>query len=357
MALTNVQSAHATPKPRRTLFRRTRRQESAVRVEHSPFPQPDRETTVIPAQRHPRPLPPTAAVHGTHPAHLMHEIVHRAMDVCANPKADHRAAYNALAPLINALSQGARSEANFDRRAQANAKAAARAAAPLQSAAQNPDIQLATETAVAQDGTVREYLPHTKDAIVAAAMRASDPRPTELQTKLTPKVLERLDAGESPESIEAGAAAWKPAVEVTVVATDAQPSPVHVPGDQVRPPIPGDAGDDETADPGADSPLARTTLPHRPRRTDSFPARLDEHGEPAEGGQVEAVDLAGTSGSYLLHMGDWCLIEGADLVGEQVHIRLASGVRDCPHMTAQVRVLGADAAERLLAQGTEAVAS
>lgn len=144
-----------------------------------------------------------------------------------------------------------------------------------------------------------------------------------------------------------------PAVEVTTVTaltngTAVDVSPLHR-ADGVAPAIP--AEEPEDADPGDRSLTDCAPLPHRPHRTDSFPARLDEHGEPVDGGQVDAMDVK--AGTWLLHWGRWCLIAAAEVRGDQMHIRLASGVMDDPHISASVRVLGAEAASTLLAE-TEA---
>ena len=70
-----------------------------------------------------------------------------------------------------------------------------------------------------------------------------------------------------------------PRVKVTAVSATAAGSPVHVPGEDLRPPVPDE---DEDADPGASSPLARQALPRRPRVTVmTVPVTAGEHPEPA----------------------------------------------------------------------------
>lgn len=266
----------------------------APTVEHSTFPSPNLPTQVIPAQRQPRPtVKPSATVHGNHPAHLLFAVVHRAIDVCADPKADHRTAYDALAPLMQSLLEGAKAEANFDRRAKDNEAAATAQGATLEDAAK-------------RGHDIGPNSPHGKQAvadIVDRARRAPMPQSTELMSALTPEVLDRLDAGTPVEDVTQ----TQVLPRVETVAASASPSPVHVPGEDLRPPVPGD---EECADPGVDSPLARKVLPHRPRVT-VMPAPMTsgEHPEPI--GLRDARPARGEVGG-----GDWVFDDsGADGAG------------------------------------------
>lgn len=134
-------------------------------------------------------------------------------------------------------------------------------------------------------------------------------------------------------------------VSVTTVTVDKPVSPVHAPFDGSTPPIP--AEDDEVADPGAHNPLAPL-----PRRTDSFEARLDEHGALVDGKEIEAGDVpdaAALGGPlWLAHRGRWHQIVAAEHgESEQVAIHLMGGLTDCPHFTAKVHVLPDSEAQAL----------
>lgn len=263
-----------------------RPQAPAPVVEHSPFPDPDLPTQVIPPHRQPRAtLKPSATVHGSHPSHLLFAFAHRAMDVCADPKADHRAAYDALAPLMQSLLEGAKAEANFDRRSTENKAAAEAQGATLDDAAK-------------RGHDIGPESPHGMQAvadIVDRAKRAPAPESTALMSKLTPAVLAQLDAG-----VPVGDVAQTrvlPVVEAVAATVDA--SPVRVPGDSVRPAIaPTDGSDDEEVGPGFYSPLAASVLSRRsPRPVTVMPAPMAD-GEP--------VGLRSTQPAYgQVFAGDW----------------------------------------------------
>jgi hypothetical protein len=191
--------------------------------------------------------PPVAAsptdLDGSHPAYLLRHIGMRALDKEIDPELTFQGAVEHLQAAWDMLLERAAAEAAFERHAPVNAAEAAAdgallAAAGRRGKAIGPDSQRGQVVAA---------------EIVDRAVKA--PEPTDLQLKMTPDVLARLDAGESPESVEASLTqtAVMPAVEAAMVPAAAG-SPVHVPGDRVSPAIPDV---DEVADPGEHKPLPR----------------------------------------------------------------------------------------------------
>ena len=283
----------------------------------STFPKPEAPTQAIPAPRPYRAVQPSAAVHGTHPAHLLFELAHRALDVCADPKADHRAAFDTLVPVMEKLRKGAASEANFDKRAVVNVLAAGAQGAELFDAAKRgKDIG-------PQSPRGRQAI----DDIVDRALRSPRPEPTEVLEKLTPQKLAEFDETRV-EAVSATASADPTAV----------PSPVHTDG--ATPPVPDEAAG------------AATPLPQREARLTGIKARFGDDetpldGEPCKAEQLPAlVDAVGPL--WMLHRGFWCPIVSALRVGEQVYVTLAGGVTDCPPVGVVVQVLHDADAERLL---------
>ncbi len=132
-------------------------------------------------------------------------------------------------------------------------------------------------------------------------------------------------------------------VKVQTVPATAAGSPVHVPGEDLRPALPAD---DEDADSGASSPLARAALPRRPDRLTAFEARLDGSGALLDGDPAQAGDLPAllpmaqeSGGLWLAHRGYWHRMRTAQRRGGQVDVTLESGVTDCPDADAVVHVL------------------
>lgn len=310
-----------------------------IESEPDPFPHPDLPTEVLPpvetAKPHPKPTPPsphrTTATDPDEVAIRIGALCFRVLSERRMSSTDLRAQ---LAPHLDELDKRAGRELAAGRKMQERQQAAHRQAARLAAA-----IEAAV---LVEDVTgVKADLDPAAMGAGLAAMTANAQRPEDPTTTF-PRITDDM-----PDPRET------PAVEITTVTaltngTAVDVSPLHR-ADGVAPAIP--AEEPEDADPGDRSLTGCAPLPHRPHRTDSFPARLDEHGEPVDGGQVDAMDVK--AGTWLLHWGRWCLIAAAEVRGDQMHIRLASGVMDDPHISASVRVLGAEAASTLLAE-TEA---
>lgn len=314
-------------RPRRwSLRKRQVETPAAPVVERSTFPQPDAPTQAIPAPRPYRQVRPSANVHGTHPAHLLFELAHRALDVCADPCTDHRAAYDALVSTWTKLQRGAASEANFDRRTKDNKQAAAAQGATLQDAAR-------------RGHDIGPKSPHGRQAvsdIVERALRAPLPESTQVMEQMTPQRLAELDAERAARVSTAPASATSaPAVAASPVRADAPPVPA-----------------DEVADPGSGKPVP-APLPHRTPHLVAFEARLDgtelKDGDPVKAGDLPEL-LDGFGPLWLAHRGFWHRIVSARVEGPQVHVTLDGGVTDCPDVDATVHVLH-DSDARVLRSG------
>jgi len=130
--------------------------------------------------------------------------------------------------------------------------------------------------------------------------------PTALQAALTPDVLERLDAGEPFEDV--APTQVMPVFET--VPASAAPSPVHIPGEDLRPPVPDS---EEDADPGDRSLTGRAPLPKR-HKIVSFPADMSAvPGVPAHGSEYAATELLVLHGAWMLTRGVWSLVESVSL--------------------------------------------
>lgn len=206
-------------------------------------------------------------VYNTHPTALLRKLAHLAVDLDADQALGTRDCVKALHDVMDELSRAAldedRAQTQYQERVGRHAVVAAAQGAVLEDAARRGE-------------PVGPDSPHGRQVIgdmVGRALHASDPEPTALQVALTPDVLKRLDAGEPFGDV----APTQVMPVVQVAPATATPSPVHVPGDALRPPIPH-----EDADPGASSSLARQVLPRRPRVTVmSLPPTGAEGGDPA----------------------------------------------------------------------------
>lgn len=289
----------------------------------------------------PQPVQGDAALYNTHPKPQLRRLAHLALDLEADPTLGFRDCVERLHEVMDEFSAGALEEFQaqqlWERRTGEGQAALQRKALQLLAAAADggEDAELKTARVVTASGEESEYLPGAANKILANAMRASDPKPTALQVKMTPDVLDRLDAGETAESVEA-----------SVTAT-AVMSPVHVDGS--HPPVPLV---DEVA-----GTCAAKALPQRhPRTLTAFEARLDEHGDLRDGTERDALDipdLLKTGRQWLAHRGQWHLIDAAEYAdsAEQVRIHLASGPTDCPHFTTRVHVLAEEQARALISEG------
>ena len=262
-----------------------------------------------------RPARGEAALYNVHPQPLLRLLSHLAVDLEADQTLGARDCYAALHAFVEgdlrkaALEEG-EAEQTWKRRTGESKHAAEAKGQRLTVAAQDEgeDAQLKTATVVV-DGEEREYLPGTASRIVSSALRASDPRSTALLEPLTEAKLAEIDAAIGAQT------QVLPVVEQAPAST--APSPVHVPGEDLRPAIPEN---DEDADPGAYSPLAVAALPRRVKVT-SFPARMSaEPGVPLDGAPYDATQLLVMPGAWMLTGMVWSLVQSAvvDATAERV---------------------------------------
>ena len=294
----------------------------------------------------PQPVQGDAALYNTHPKPQLRRLAHLALDLEADPTLGFRDCVERLHEVMDEFSAGALAEFQaqqlWEKRTGEGQVAVRRKAQQLLATAADggEDAELKTARVVTASGEVSEYLPGAANKILANAMRASDPKPTALQVKMTPEVLARIDAGEPAEVVEA-----------SVTATAAL-SPVHVPGDGMTPPVPAT---EESAEPGALKPLPKRV----PQATTHMVLPATDH-DP-----YETVDP--TLNGHTLTPGAWVYDEGTGTTGpvwfllaEQnselrdsgrvAVLRFANGQTRDVHAGARVRVLDVRRAQVLVAQ-------
>lgn len=251
---------------------------------------------------------------GSRPAYLLRRLALLALDLEIDPDLTFRQAVERLQWAWDMLLERAAEQEAFERHAASN-KAEAEADGALLFAAARRGSAIGPDSPRGQVAVAE---------VVDRALKA--PEPTALQVALTDEVLAQLDAGVSPQVVEAAVAA----------------SPVHTGRDATTPPLPDAAGDTGSHEP----------LPHR---TDSFEARLDDHGALLGGEEIDAEQVPeklGKGALWLTHRGRWHQIVTAEHAeDEQVRIHMVGGLTDCPHFTARVHVLTDAQAQELRGQG------
>lgn len=213
---------------------------------------------------------------GSRPAYLLRHLAMLALDLEIDPNLTFSQAVERLQWAWGMLLERAAEQAAFERHTPVNAAEAAADGALLYAAGRrgNP----------VGPGSQRGQVVAAE--IVDRALNA--PTPTALQIALTDDVLGRLDAGESPQSVESSMAAT------------AVMSPVRPADGGVQPAIP-----DADADPG-DRPLPRRI------KVTSFPARMSaEPGLPVDGSEYPSTQLVVMPGAWMLTGGVWSLVESA----------------------------------------------
>lgn len=286
---------------------------------------------LAPPSAPPRPVQGDLAIYNIHPRALLRRLQHLAVDLDADPSLGTRDCFKALHEVLDEFSHAALDEdeaqGQYEKRVGRNAAVSMAQGAVVEDAARRGEP-------IGPDSA------HGRQVIgdmVGRALHASDPRPTALQVALTPDVLERLDAGEPIEDV----APTQVMPTVEAVPASAGASPVHIPGDDLRPALPVE--DEQDADPGASPPPARTALPRRPRVT-VMPAPMTsgEHPEPI--GLRNARPAYGEVGA-----GDWVFDDSGPGAGALRMVRDVAIVYDGQAQPAGARVYFAAGGDRRVA--------